>query len=56
MPTWAADPGAAALPPSPPPPGFTVVKIVLLLFISIVGYVQGTWSNAEPFIDPDFGV
>lgn len=27
-------------------------KLMLLVVVSIVGYVQGTWDNAEPFIDP----
>ena len=36
----------------PPFSGVTVFKLVLLVFIAIVGYVQGTWDNAEPFIDP----
>ncbi|KAI7840220.1 hypothetical protein COHA_006002 [Chlorella ohadii] len=35
--------------------GVTVFKLVLLVVVSIVGYVQGTWDNAEPFIDPNFG-
>jgi APA family basic amino acid/polyamine antiporter len=35
--------------------GVTVFKLLLLVVIAIVGYVQGTWDNAEPFIDPNFG-
>ena len=30
------------------PAGVTAFKLVLLAFISIVGYVQGSWDNAEP--------
>lgn len=52
-----ACPCATPLPPSlHVPAGFTVVKIVLIVFICIVGYVSGTWDNAEPFMDPNFGV
>ena len=33
----------------------TIVKLLLLVFVSIVGYTRGAVDNMSPFLDPNYG-
>lgn len=44
-------PNPPSHPPSPPP-DTTVIKVVVLLFVCIVGYTAGSASHLSPFLNP----
>jgi APA family basic amino acid/polyamine antiporter len=41
--------------PAHDPAGVTIIKLVLLVFVSIVGYIRGAVDNMSPFFDLNYG-